>query len=170
MKLFREAFLQCSVILILLTILLFLLSGCGHPKQTPVNEPVPPEPSSTESTATSHSGNARSNRLPGAGSGNEANDADLAEPTGARALFDAVAATGLAVDVLVNNAGFGDLNPFARADLGKLLRMIQVNITALTELTGLFLPGMLARGKGQILNVGSVAGFQINSVRAVIFT
>ncbi len=81
MKLRRAAFLQCAVILILLPILLFLLSGCGHPKQTPVNVPVPPEPSSTESIAASHSGNARSNRLPGAGSGNEANDADLAEPT-----------------------------------------------------------------------------------------
>ena len=41
MKLFRAAFLQCAVILILLPILLFLLSGCGHPKQTPVNVPVP---------------------------------------------------------------------------------------------------------------------------------
>jgi rare lipoprotein A len=88
-KLFRAAFLQCPVILILLTIWLFLLSGCGHPKQTPVNEPVPPVPSSTESTATSHSGNAKSNRLPGAGSGNDANDTDLAEPAipaGARPL------------------------------------------------------------------------------------
>jgi rare lipoprotein A len=88
-KLCRAAFLQCAVILILLTISLFLLSGCGHPKQTPVNEPVPPEPSSTESTAASHSGNARGNRPPAAGSGNEANDADLTEPTipaGARPL------------------------------------------------------------------------------------
>jgi rare lipoprotein A len=80
-KLCRAAFLQCAVILILLPILLFLLSGCGHPKQTPVNVPVPPELSSTESTAASHSGNARNNRLPGARSGNEATDADLAEPT-----------------------------------------------------------------------------------------
>ena len=86
--------------------------------------------------------------------------ADLADPTGARALFYAVSATGWAVEVLVNNAGFGDLNPFAKADLGKLLRMIQVNVTTLTELIGLFLPGMQARGRGQILNVGSVAGFQ----------
>ncbi|MGA7931106.1 MAG: septal ring lytic transglycosylase RlpA family protein [Candidatus Sulfotelmatobacter sp.] len=81
MKLCRAAFAQCAVILILLTIALFLLSGCGHPKQTPVNVPLPPEPSSTESTAASHSGSARSNRLPGAESGKEANDADLAEPT-----------------------------------------------------------------------------------------
>lgn len=94
---------------------------------------------------------------------------DLAEPAGARALFDAVAATGLKVDVLVNNAGFGDLRPFASADLGKMLRMIQLNVTALTELTGLFLPGMIARGHGRILNVGSVAGFQPGPLMAVYY-
>ena len=71
--------------------------------------------------------------------------------------------------MLVNNAGFGDLGPFARADLAKMLRMIQVNVTALTELTGLFLPGMLARGRGRILNVGSVAGFQPGPLMAVYY-
>jgi short-subunit dehydrogenase len=95
--------------------------------------------------------------------------ADLAERTGPRMLFDAVAATGLNVDVLVNNAGFGDLGPFANADLGKMLNMIQVNVTALTELTGLFLPGMLGRKSGSILNVGSVAGFQPGPLMAVYY-
>jgi short-subunit dehydrogenase len=95
--------------------------------------------------------------------------ADLADPRGPRQLFDAVAAAGLAVDVLVNNAGFGDHGPFADADLGKLLRMIQVNVTAVTELTGLFLPGMRARGRGKILNVGSVAGFQPGPLMAVYY-
>ncbi|HJZ57394.1 MAG TPA: SDR family oxidoreductase [Gemmataceae bacterium] len=85
---------------------------------------------------------------------------DLADPAGPRALFDAVSAANLAVDVLVNNAGFGYVGPFAGADLARMLRMIQVNVVALTELTGLFLPGMRARGRGKILNVGSVAGFQ----------
>ncbi|HEV3383898.1 MAG TPA: SDR family oxidoreductase [Gemmata sp.] len=94
---------------------------------------------------------------------------DLADPTGPKALFDAVAVKGLAVDVLVNNAGFGDLGPFAKADLGKMLRMIQLNVTALTELTGLFLPGMLSRKSGQILNVGSVAGFQPGPFMAVYY-
>src|SRR4051794_39204767 len=55
--------------------------------------------------------------------------ADLADPGAPRRLFEAVAAAGLAVDVLVNNAGFGDLGPFARADLAKMLQMIQVNVT-----------------------------------------
>jgi short-subunit dehydrogenase len=86
--------------------------------------------------------------------------ADLADPAAPRALFETVTAANLTVDVLVNNAGFGDLGPFARADPGKTLRMVQVNVTALMELTALFLPGMLARNRGHILNVGSVAGFQ----------
>jgi short-subunit dehydrogenase len=95
--------------------------------------------------------------------------ADLAEPAAPRALFDAVAAAGLSLDVLVNNAGFGDLGPFAELDLEKALRMIRVNATALTELTGLFLPGMLTRGRGRVLNVGSVAGFQPGPFMAVYY-
>lgn len=95
--------------------------------------------------------------------------ADLAAPEGPRRLYDAVAATGLSVEVLVNNAGFGDLGLFAEADLSKMLRMIQVNVAALTELTGLFLPGMLARKHGRILNVGSVAGFQPGPLMAVYY-
>lgn len=95
--------------------------------------------------------------------------ADLADPAAPRALFDAVRAAGLTVDVLVNNAGFGHLGPFAEADLAKMLRMVRVNVAALTELTGLFLPGMVARGRGKILNVGSVAGFQPGPLMAVYY-
>jgi short-subunit dehydrogenase len=94
---------------------------------------------------------------------------DLAAAGGPGALVAAVAAAGLTPEVLVNNAGFGDLGPFAAADQDKLLRMIQVNVTALTELTGRFLPGMLARGRGRILNVGSVAGFQPGPLMAVYY-
>jgi uncharacterized protein len=94
---------------------------------------------------------------------------DFAEPTTPRALFEAINAAGLTVDVLVNNAGFGDLGHFTKADLPKLLRMIQVNVTALTELTGLFLPGMLSRKRGRILNVGSIAGFQPGPYMAVYY-
>ncbi|MCE9560906.1 MAG: SDR family oxidoreductase [Planctomycetes bacterium] len=95
--------------------------------------------------------------------------ADLADPTAPHKLFEAVTAAGLHIDVLVNNAGFGDLGPFAEADLGKMLRMIQVNVMALTELTGLFLPGLRAKGRGRILNVGSVAGFQPGPFMAVYY-
>lgn len=85
---------------------------------------------------------------------------DLTDPAAPRQLFDQITAAGLTVDVLVNNAGFGDLGPFAKADLPKTLKMIQVNVTALTELVSLFLPGFVARNRGRILNVGSIAGFQ----------
>ena len=67
---------------------------------------------------------------------------------------------GLAdLDVLVNNAGFGDYAGFARAEPTKLTEMIQLNIAVLTELTRTFLPGMIARGHGRVLLVGDIAGF-----------
>jgi short-subunit dehydrogenase len=94
---------------------------------------------------------------------------DLAESSAPQALFDTVSSAGLAVEVLVNNAGFGDMGPFADADLAKMMRMIQVNVAALTQLTGLFVPGMRARGRGRILNVGSVAGFQPGPLMAVYY-
>lgn len=95
--------------------------------------------------------------------------ADLADPAAPQRLFEQIAAAGLAVDVLVNNAGFGDLGPFAKADPARLLSMIRVNVAALTELTALFLPAMLARGRGRILNVGSIAGFQPGPLMAVYY-
>lgn len=95
--------------------------------------------------------------------------ADLAAPGAARELVDSVRAAGLTLDVLVNNAGFGDLGAFATADLGKALRMVQVNVTALTELTALVLPGFVERGRGRVLNVGSIAGFQAGPFMAVYY-
>jgi hypothetical protein len=64
-----------------------------------------------------------------------------------------------ALDVLVNNAGFGDYEEFSEAEPTKLAEMIQVNVTTLTELTRLFLPNMLVRRGGRILFVGALAGF-----------
>ncbi|MDY3557729.1 SDR family oxidoreductase [Gemmata sp. JC673] len=95
--------------------------------------------------------------------------ADLSEPGAARHLFEAVRAAGGGIEVLVNNAGFGDVGAFAGAEPGKLLRMVQVNVTALTELTALFLPELVARGRGHVLNVGSVAGFQPGPFMAVYY-
>ncbi|BDS08999.1 dehydrogenase [Oceaniferula spumae] len=60
-------------------------------------------------------------------------------------------------DLLVNNAGMGDYGDFANADWSKLDSMLQVNITALTHLCHSFLPGMIARGEGAIVNVSSLA-------------
>lgn len=85
--------------------------------------------------------------------------ADLSLPGTPRRIYDELAAQNLAVDVLVNNAGFGANGSFAEISLPRQLEMLQVNITALTELTGLFLPGMIQRRRGGILNVASVAGF-----------
>jgi hypothetical protein len=86
--------------------------------------------------------------------------ADLAQPGAARNIHDDVRARGLAVDFLVNNAGFGGTGAFADAVEDRDAGMVQVNVTALVELTRLFLPEMTARGSGRILNIGSTAGFQ----------
>jgi short-subunit dehydrogenase len=74
-------------------------------------------------------------------------------------MFAELKGRGIVVDVLVNNAGFGTRGQFSELPLGRQLEMIQVNVAALTELTGLFLPGMLERHHGSVLNVASVAGF-----------
>ena len=86
--------------------------------------------------------------------------ADLADPAAPQKLYDDLAARGLQVDVLVNNAGFGVYGPFVEADPLRLLAMLQVNVAALTQLMRLFAPGMVARGRGRILNVASIAAFQ----------
>lgn len=85
---------------------------------------------------------------------------DLADPEGPQAIFDRLDADGVAVDVLVNNAGFGARGTVAELDLERQLDMIRVNVTALTHLTRLFLPDMLSRGHGGVLNVASTAAFQ----------
>jgi hypothetical protein len=85
--------------------------------------------------------------------------ADLSQPETPKRIFAELSVQKITVDVLVNNAGFGANGSFAELSLSRQLEMLQVNITALTELTGLFLPGMIQRKRGGILNVGSVAGF-----------
>jgi len=95
--------------------------------------------------------------------------ADLSRPETPARVFNELQQAGVAVDVLVNNAGFGAHGAFAGWPLRRQLEMIQVNVAALTELTGLFLPGMLARKRGGVLNVGSVAGFVSGPGMAVYF-
>lgn len=94
---------------------------------------------------------------------------DLADPVAARELFDAVQEQSPPIDALVNNAGFGLYGPFAETDIAVELAMIQVNITALTHLTKLFLPDMLKRGAGKIMNVASVAAFQPGPFMAIYY-
>ena len=85
--------------------------------------------------------------------------ADLTLSESPRQIFNKLSAQNISVDVLVNNAGFGLHGEFVGLPLDRQMEIIEVNVTALTELTGLFLPGMIQRRSGGILNVGSVAGF-----------
>jgi short-subunit dehydrogenase len=91
--------------------------------------------------------------------------ADLVSPDAPQRIFDASGG----VDVLINNAGFGLSGPFVEMDLRKELEMIQVNVAALTHLTRLFLPPMLARKSGHILNVASTAAFLPGPLMAVYY-
>src|SRR3954447_4236947 len=94
---------------------------------------------------------------------------DLARPESPEEIFRDLEAAGVAVDVLVNNAGFGTFGPFAETDLGQELEELQLNVVTLTHLAKKFLPGMLARRRGGILNVGSTAGFQPGPWMAVYY-
>lgn len=84
---------------------------------------------------------------------------DLAAPEGPARLAAALQAKGIEPEILVNNAGVGMHGPLAEADTAALASMLQLNVTSLTLLTRLVLPGMRARGRGRILNVASTAGF-----------
>jgi len=94
---------------------------------------------------------------------------DLSVPGAPQEIFDELAKDGVQVDVLVNNAGFGTHGPFAQIDCDADLRLLQVNIVALTHLTKLFLRDMLGRRHGKILNVASMAAFQPGPLMATYY-
>ncbi|MDY7024336.1 MAG: SDR family oxidoreductase [Cyanobacteriota bacterium] len=85
---------------------------------------------------------------------------DLTEPGATQAVFDEITQQGMTIDLLINNAGFGDYGAFAERDLQKQVKMIQLNITALVELSHLFLAPMRQRRSGSIINVASIAAYQ----------
>ncbi len=85
---------------------------------------------------------------------------DLTIPRAGSTIFEKIQHQGLRIDLLVNNAGFGDYGTFSDRPLEKQLSMIQLNVNVLVELTGLFLPAMKQRGEGGIINISSIAGFQ----------
>ncbi len=95
--------------------------------------------------------------------------ANLSTPGAAAQLADEIERCGLCIDVLINNAGLGGLGRFDQIDPARVGEMLQVNIVALTELTRRLLPGMIARGRGRIMLVGSVAGFSPGPGMAVYF-
>ncbi|MDA1017002.1 MAG: SDR family oxidoreductase [Planctomycetota bacterium] len=85
---------------------------------------------------------------------------DLSESQGAAKLEQAVSAKGLTIELLVNNAGFGIVGEAQQTDREHVMRMLQVNMASLTDLTYRYLPGMMERGHGAVINVSSVAAFQ----------
>lgn len=84
--------------------------------------------------------------------------ADLAAPGAAKLIYDAVLAQGIEIDVLVNNAGFGLHGRFEELPLAEQRQMIDLNVSALVELSHVFLP-MIERRQGGIIQVASMAGF-----------
>ena len=94
---------------------------------------------------------------------------DLSRPEAPRKLAADIDEKGLSVDVLINNAGFATYGPFAEATREATMDMVAVNVACLTELTRLFLPGMLTRRHGRILNVASTAAFQPGPLMAVYY-
>jgi uncharacterized protein len=94
---------------------------------------------------------------------------DLSQPDAVSQLMSKLKVKGLDVDCLINNAGFGLNGEFATLDGAKQTEMINLNVTALTELCHAVLPGMIARKSGQILNVASTAAFQAGPLMAVYY-
>jgi short-subunit dehydrogenase len=94
---------------------------------------------------------------------------DLTAPPAPRFLFDQLQRESIAIDILINNAGFGAYGEFAQMPEETILGQIALNITALTELTRLFLPPMIARRQGRVMNVASTAAFQPGPLLAVYY-
>ncbi|GGR34722.1 SDR family NAD(P)-dependent oxidoreductase [Deinococcus ruber] len=94
---------------------------------------------------------------------------DLTQPAAAQRIETEVNRLGLTVDFLINNAGFASYGEFHTLPLAHELEMIQVNIAALTDLTHRFLPGMVERRRGRVLNVASTAAFMPGPLMAVYY-
>ncbi|HEY8677134.1 MAG TPA: SDR family oxidoreductase [Candidatus Dormibacteraeota bacterium] len=94
---------------------------------------------------------------------------DLAHPAAPGEIWSALQAARVQVDVLVNNAGFPTYGLFWELDAKTELEELQVNIVALTHLTKLFVPGMVARRDGRVLNVASTAAFEPGPLMAVYY-
>lgn len=94
---------------------------------------------------------------------------DLSEADAATQVFAYTTGNNLEVDYLINNAGFGDFGLFAGSDWKKQHRMMELNMTTLTHLCHLYLPGMIRRRAGKIMNVASTAAFQPGPTMAVYY-
>jgi short-subunit dehydrogenase len=85
---------------------------------------------------------------------------DLASEEERDRLAEAVQALGLTVEILVNNAGFGIYEPFARSDRQRELQQVRLLVEAVVDLDARYVPGMVQRGRGAVINLSSTAGFQ----------
>ncbi|MCC5923847.1 MAG: SDR family oxidoreductase [Crocinitomicaceae bacterium] len=94
---------------------------------------------------------------------------DLAQPESPKILFDTIVRMDATVEYLINNAGFGDYGKFTETNWEKEQQMIQLNILALTELTKLYLPLMVERKSGHVMNVASIASFLPGPLMAVYY-
>ncbi|MCA6490073.1 MAG: SDR family oxidoreductase [Chitinophagaceae bacterium] len=94
---------------------------------------------------------------------------DLSAMNAGQEIFDETSKQQIHIDYLINNAGFGDFGMFVETDWNKEAQMIQLNITAVTQLTKLYLKEMVKRGSGKIMNVASTAAFQSGPTMAVYY-
>jgi short-subunit dehydrogenase len=92
---------------------------------------------------------------------------DLEEENAPQEIFDALQKRGVEIGILVNNAGHGQRGKFHEISIEQDLSMVRLNVEAVLRLTKLFLPPMLARKRGRILNTASVAGFEPGPLLAV---
>jgi len=92
---------------------------------------------------------------------------DLSKVNSAQSIFDLVSKSQMEIDILVNNAGVALYGGFGQTDLKKELKMIQLNIITLTELVKYFLPNMIQKKSGQIINIASTSAFQPGPLMSV---
>lgn len=94
---------------------------------------------------------------------------DLSDQYAPKAVYDELKTQKIQIDYLINNAGFGDFGLFVESNWEKQSQMINLNITALTYLTRLFLPDMIKNKSGKILNIASTAAFQPGPTMSIYF-
>jgi short-subunit dehydrogenase len=94
---------------------------------------------------------------------------DLSSPEACESFAASLGEMHSDIDVLINNAGFGLRGPFAALPPGEQLELLRLNVLAVTHLTRLFLPGMIRRGRGRILNMASTSAFQPGPHMAVYY-
>jgi short-subunit dehydrogenase len=90
----------------------------------------------------------------------EAISCDVSDPDGREGLAEDLRGRGRAVEVLVNNAGFGHQADFLPSPRERMTEMVRVNCEAVVDMTSLFLTGMVERGRGSVINIASTAAFQ----------